>query len=75
MINTNTEPKREIIMIESKFINSQDKIVKNAVKCDICQSPADLINGAYYQCQKNSSHLGDVFVGIFTDMSYPWKMK
>ena len=48
----------------------ENKVVKNAIICSICQSPADLINEAYYQCQKNSSHLSDVFVGIFTDMSY-----
>ena len=39
-------------MIKSK--EPKDKIVKDAVICSICQSPADLINDAYYQCQKKS---------------------
>lgn len=44
--------------------------VKNAVTCTICQSPADLINGMFYQCQKNPGHMGDTIVGIFSDCTY-----
>ena len=53
----------------------KEAIVKNAVQCSICQSPADLHNRMYYQCQKNPNHLGDTFVGIFTDLSYQIKIK
>jgi len=49
----------------------KDEIVKNAVRRTICQSPADLHNKMYYQCQQNPNHLGDTWVGIFTDLSRP----
>ena len=49
------------------------KIIKNVVTCTICQNSADLIEGAYYQCQKNKCHIGDIFVGIFSDLTYPRK--
>ena len=45
------------------------KITKNAVTCTLCQSPADLINNSYYQCQSNPNHVGDLFVGIFSNLS------
>jgi hypothetical protein len=45
--------------------------VKNAVRCTICESPADLLTAGFYQCQKNHAHLGDCFVGIFTDLTHP----
>ncbi len=48
----------------------KDEIVKNAVTCTICQSGADLINNSHYQCQANKSHLGDRFVGIFSDLTF-----
>ena len=48
----------------------EDTIVVNAVQCSICQSPADLINGNMYVCQKNKCHIGDCVMGIFSDMSY-----
>ena len=46
-------------------------IVKNAVTCSICQSPADLINRTHYQCQQHAGHVGDTFVGIFSDLTHP----
>ena len=49
------------------------RIVKNAVTCTICQSPADLIDNSYYQCQQHKNHLGDIFVGIFSDLMAPYK--
>ena len=53
-------------------MNSTQKDIKtkNAVRCSICKSPADLLNSGVYQCQSNSRHLGDAYVGIFTDMSF-----
>ena len=47
-----------------------DEIVKNAVRCRICGSGADLINGSFYQCQANKNHLGDTFAGIFSDLTF-----
>jgi len=47
-----------------------DEVVKNAVTCTICQSGADLINKSYYQCQSNPNHMGDTFVGIFSDLTF-----
>ena len=47
------------------------KIVKNAVTCSLCQSPADLINKTYYQCQKFPGHVGDVLARIFSDCTAP----
>jgi hypothetical protein len=49
------------------------KVVRNAVRCTLCGSPADLINNTLYQCQRHPGHMGDTFVGIFTDCSYPEK--
>lgn len=50
---------------------SDTEIVKNAVRCTICGSSADLMDwGSFYECQSNPAHLGDIWVGIFTDMSY-----
>lgn len=45
--------------------------VKNAVTCTLCESPANLLTVGIYQCQKNSAHFGDCYVGIFTDLTYP----
>lgn len=45
--------------------------VKNAVTCTVCGSPADLLTVGLYQCQKNYAHIGDCYVGIFTDLTYP----
>jgi hypothetical protein len=50
--------------------NNQNRII-NAYTCNICGSPADLVNGAFYECQQNKNHLGDTFVGIFSDLTYP----
>jgi len=47
-----------------------DDIVKNAVTCRICQSPADLHNGNIYICQSNPNHIGDTMISMFTDMTY-----
>lgn len=55
--------------------NKYNTVVKNAVTCTLCHSPADLHNNCFYQCQKNPNHIGDTFVGIFTDLSWPERKK
>ena len=47
-----------------------EPIVKNARSCGICGGPADRYENRY-ECQKNPCHLGDLFVGIFSDLSRP----
>lgn len=32
--------------------------VRNAVQCNICQAPADLLTCGLYQCQANPHHQG-----------------
>lgn len=57
-------------------------IIKNVMRCGICQSPADRIGGPekvyghhnpnwYYRCQANPNHIADPFVAIFSDLSFP----
>lgn len=53
-------------------VGGESGIVLNARRCGICGSPADR-RGHLYQCQANNLHVGDVNVGIFTDLSYPEK--
>lgn len=45
-------------------------IVKNAVTCGICQSPADHYSNMFV-CQANPNHLGDLNVGTFSDLTPP----
>ena len=45
----------------------REPIVKNAVRCGICQSPADRYDN-HFECQANPCHVGDLFVGIFSDL-------
>ena len=45
-------------------------IVKNAIACGICQAGADRYD-ILYQCQANPNHVGDLYVGIFTDLTHP----
>lgn len=45
-------------------------LVKNAVTCTICQSPADRYSNMFV-CQANKNHLGDLNVGIFSDLTPP----
>lgn len=46
-----------------------EPIVRNAVTCGICQSPADR-HANRFQCQANPNHWGDLSVGIFSDLTY-----
>jgi hypothetical protein len=43
---------------------------KNACECTICNSPAE-VSGTHYECQQNPNHMGDTFVGIFSDLTPP----
>ena len=45
-------------------------IVKNAVRCGICNSAADRYVNRF-QCQSNPNHVGDLNVGIFSDLTFP----
>jgi len=47
-----------------------EEVVENAVRCTVCGANADRY-GAIFICQANKAHLGDTFVGIFTDLTYP----
>jgi hypothetical protein len=62
----------ECNIVENKM--NDKPIVKNAVTCGVCQSPADRYKYLYV-CQANPNHLGDLYVGIFTDLTYPEKDK
>lgn len=48
------------------------EVVKNAVRCQICQAPADRHPWGF-QCQQNPNHVGDPVVGIFSDLTPPPK--
>lgn len=50
-----------------------EPIVKNAVRCGICNAPADRHEHCFV-CQANPNHLGDMNVGIFSDLTPPKKM-
>lgn len=47
-------------------------LCKNACSCRICGAAADRYAN-WFQCQSNPSHVGDLFVGIFSDLSHPSK--
>ena len=49
---------------------SETTIVRNAIRCRLCGSPADRI-GSYFQCQANPGHTADCYTGIFSDLCYP----
>lgn len=49
---------------------THEPIVKNAMRCGICQSPADRYDFGF-QCQANPNHMGDLNVGIFSDLTPP----
>ena len=49
---------------------TDEPIVKNARRCGICGNQADRYVNRF-QCQNNQSHIGDLFVGIFSDLTYP----
>lgn len=55
---------------EAEVQESDEPIIKNAVRCGICQAAADRYENRF-QCQTNPSHVGDLNVGIFTNLAHP----
>ena len=53
-------------------MNNNEPIVKNAVRCGICNASADRYS-TYFQCSENPNHVGDLYVGIFSDLTFPEK--
>lgn len=66
----------------------EQPVVRNAVRCTICQSPADRYGGAElvygnkpetwgreFVCQKNPNHRADCLTGIFSDLTLPYEPK
>lgn len=49
----------------------EDIKTANAVRCTICGANADLMKVGIYVCRDNPAHIGDTFVGIFSDLTYP----
>lgn len=50
---------------------SDDKpIVKNAIRCGICNAGADRWSWGF-QCQAEPGHIADLITGIFSDVVYP----
>lgn len=49
---------------------AEGMIVKNAVICTICRSPAHRYDWGF-QCAANINHMGDLNMGIFSDLTYP----
>lgn len=45
-------------------------IVRGAVKCGICDAPADRYDWGF-QCQATDGHKGDPVMGIFSDLTPP----
>jgi hypothetical protein len=45
-------------------------IVENAVPCGLCQSGADRFKYMFI-CRSNPGHIGDLNVGIFSDLTFP----
>lgn len=61
----------EIEVAEGMLDDSpNERIVKNARRCGLCGAAADRY-ATHYQCQENSCHVGDLIVGIFSDLTPP----
>jgi hypothetical protein len=52
--------------------NQNEPIIKNVCQCNICGASADRYNYGF-QCQVNPSHMADLNVGIWSDLTYPEK--
>ncbi len=48
---------------------AEGMITRNAVQCGVCQSPAHRYSNCF-QCSSNPNHMGDLNVGIFTDLTH-----
>jgi hypothetical protein len=53
---------------------NDESIVKNAIHCGICQAPADRYDWGFL-CRANPNHMGDLIVGIFSDLTYPERIE
>lgn len=51
-------------------MTTEEPIVRNALRCRICCASADRYAWGY-QCQANHYHVGDLNVGIFSDLTPP----
>lgn len=51
---------------------AQGIITVNAVRCGVCGKGADRYANRF-QCQDNPNHVGDLNVGIFSDLTHPEK--
>ena len=49
-------------------MSGEEPIVRNAVRCGVCGAGADRYSYGFV-CQANKNHVGDLVVGIFSDMS------
>ena len=50
------------------------EFVANACQCRLCGAPADR-HGQMFQCQQNPGHIADTLTGIFSDCTYPKKIR
>lgn len=50
--------------------NQNEPIIKNVCQCKICGASADRYSYGF-QCQVNPSHMADLNVGIWSDLTYP----
>src|SRR3979490_2788210 len=66
-VNENQTPSTPASELERQSV---EPLVCNAVTCGICQSPADRYSNMFV-CQANPSHLGDLNVGTFSDLTPP----
>lgn len=47
---------------------NDEPIIKNACRCDLCGASADRHHYGF-QCTENPSHVADLNVGIWTDLT------
>ena len=60
----------ELTEIQISQLKGETPVEERAVHCGICQSLADRYCNRF-QCRANPNHVGDLIVGIFSDLTYP----
>jgi len=60
----------QLVPLTDRQSRGIDPIVKNAVTCRICGSPAARYIYTF-ECQTNSGHVADLMTGIFSDLTPP----
>lgn len=60
----------QLAPLTDRQLKGLDPIVKNARRCGICGSSADRYIHTF-ECQTNPDHVGDLMVGIFSDLTHP----